>query len=248
MCSGRSQKRLERVKGIEPSSSAWKASKIAIETIVRWTCSPFVPVLNRLRNPVCPLVGTPGTSGSATLEKFFRAGRVLKLKVGLYPAPGSPRLSACARIGAVLAQRLRERWDRRLASERCARPFAAEAALRVAGPCFAHRSPTERTGAGPPRRRDRSSRGRHDLQIAALQDQGAAKKRGFRWRRPRHTLKGRQIADEIDRVGLRLKLRKAQAEAGGILDVHGCEPTCKARTKTFYLFYCPPPSLLALQP
>jgi len=30
-------------------------------------------------------------------------------------------------------------------------------------------------------------------------------------------LKGRQIADEIDRVGLRLQLRKAQAEAGDIV-------------------------------
>jgi transposase len=30
-------------------------------------------------------------------------------------------------------------------------------------------------------------------------------------------LKGRQIADEIDRAGLRLKLRKAQAEAGDIV-------------------------------
>jgi hypothetical protein len=36
----------------------------------------------------------------------------------------------------------------------------------------------------------------------------------FRWRRPRHTLKGRQIADEIDRTAVRLHLRKAQAEAG----------------------------------
>jgi Winged helix-turn helix len=39
----------------------------------------------------------------------------------------------------------------------------------------------------------------------------------FRWRRPRHTLKGRQDADAIDRVGLRLALRKAQAEAGDIV-------------------------------
>jgi hypothetical protein len=36
---------------------------------------------------------------------------------------------------------------------------------------------------------------------------------GFRWRRPRHTLKGRQNANEISRVGLRLKLRRLQAEA-----------------------------------
>ena len=42
-------------------------------------------------------------------------------------------------------------------------------------------------------------------------------KRGFRWRRPRHTLKGRQDPDAIDRFGLRLKLRKAQAEAGDLV-------------------------------
>jgi hypothetical protein len=40
---------------------------------------------------------------------------------------------------------------------------------------------------------------------------------GYRWRRPRHTLKGRQDATAIDRVGLRLKLRRQQAEAGGIV-------------------------------
>jgi hypothetical protein len=39
----------------------------------------------------------------------------------------------------------------------------------------------------------------------------------FRWRRPRHTLKGRQDADAVNRVGLRLALRKAQAEAGDIV-------------------------------
>ena len=39
-------------------------------------------------------------------------------------------------------------------------------------------------------------------------------KGGFRWRRPRHTLKGRQDADAGDRAGLRRKLLKAQAEAG----------------------------------
>jgi hypothetical protein len=43
-----------------------------------------------------------------------------------------------------------------------------------------------------------------------------AREKKFRWRRPRHTLKGRQIADEIERVGLRLRVRKQQAEAGDI--------------------------------
>jgi hypothetical protein len=37
--------------------------------------------------------------------------------------------------------------------------------------------------------------------------QGPAQKK-FRWRRPRHTLKGRQVAAEVERVGLRLRLRQ----------------------------------------
>jgi hypothetical protein len=69
--------------------------------------------------------------------------------------------------------------------------------------------------AGPPCRRDCSPRKHLDLSLATIQS--VAQKRGFRFRRPRHTLKGRQIANEIDRVGLRLKLRKAQAEAGDIV-------------------------------
>ena len=36
-------------------------------------------------------------------------------------------------------------------------------------------------------------------------------------------LKGRQNADEIERVRLRLKLRKAQAEAGDIVLLYGDE-------------------------
>ena len=51
--------------------------------------------------------------------------------------------------------------------------------------------------------------------LAALE--GAAQKGGFSFRRPRHTLKGRQCADEVDRVGLRLTLRKAQAATGDIV-------------------------------
>jgi len=45
----------------------------------------------------------------------------------------------------------------------------------------------------------------------------------FRWRRPRHTLKGRQIASEVERIGLRLQLRKRQAEAGDIVLLYGDE-------------------------
>ena len=39
----------------------------------------------------------------------------------------------------------------------------------------------------------------------------------MRWRRPRHTLTGRQDADAVDRAGLRGKLLRAQAEAGDIV-------------------------------
>src|SRR6202035_4942496 len=45
----------------------------------------------------------------------------------------------------------------------------------------------------------------------------------FRWRRPRHTLKGRLTASEVDRIGLRLQLRKRQAEAGDIILLYGDE-------------------------
>jgi hypothetical protein len=40
---------------------------------------------------------------------------------------------------------------------------------------------------------------------------------------PRYTLKGRQSAGEIERVGLDLQLRKAQAEAGDIVLLYGGE-------------------------
>ena len=50
-----------------------------------------------------------------------------------------------------------------------------------------------------------------------------ALRKKFRWRRPRHTLKGRQDAAEVERVGLRLQLRKQQAEAGDIILLYGDE-------------------------
>src|SRR5271165_5373725 len=71
-----------------------------------------------------------------------------------------------------------------------------------------------------PSRRDRSARGRVHQPFATVQ--GLAKKK-FRWRRPRHTLKGRQTESEVERVGLRLQLRKQQAEAGDIVLLYGDE-------------------------
>ena len=54
--------------------------------------------------------------------------------------------------------------------------------------------------------RDRIARGCAHLTLAALGR--AAPKGDFRWRRPRHTLKGRQDPDAVDRAGLRRKLLK----------------------------------------
>ncbi len=46
----------------------------------------------------------------------------------------------------------------------------------------------------------------------------------MRWRRPRHTLTGRQDAEAVNRAGLRGKLLRAQAEAGDIVLLFGDEP------------------------
>src|SRR3712207_5042344 len=70
-------------------------------------------------------------------------------------------------------------------------------------------------------RGDRAARGLAHLPLAALGR--AAAKAAFRWRRPRHTLQGRQDADAVDRAGLRRKLLKAQAEAGDIVLLFGDE-------------------------
>lgn len=54
----------------------------------------------------------------------------------------------------------------------------------------------------------------HHLGLAA--QHSAAQKRGFAWRRPRHTLKGRQDAQAVERSGVRLSLLRQQAETGDI--------------------------------
>ena len=97
-------------------------------------------------------------------------------------------------------------------------PMKSETALRVPPPCWKNLWPTGATGRSPPSRRDRSARGRAHQPFATVQ--GLEKKK-FRWRRPRHTLKGRQTESEVERVGLRLQLRKQQAEAGDIILLYG---------------------------
>jgi len=62
--------------------------------------------------------------------------------------------------------------------------------------------------------RDRASLRDHDFGLSAQHP--AEKKRGFSWRRPRHTLKGRQDSQAVERSGVRLNLLRQQAKAGDI--------------------------------
>ena len=86
--------------------------------------------------------------------------------------------------------------------------------------------------AGPARGRDPGPHRGDGL--AGSPERGAAKG-GYRWRRPRHTLKGRQDADAVDRAGLRLKLLKQQAAAGDIRLLFGDESEALTHP---YLAHC----------
>jgi transposase len=85
---------------------------------------------------------------------------------------------------------------------------------------------------GPARGRGRGAHRGDDL--AGPPERGA-QAGGYRWRRPRHTLQGRQDADTVDRAGLRLKLLKQQAAAGDIHLLFGDE--AEALTHP-YLAHC----------
>ena len=73
----------------------------------------------------------------------------------------------------------------------------------------------------PPQSRDRAAGWADDLTLAA--EHPLAAKGGFAWRRPRHSLKGRQDAQAVERSGLRLRLLRQQARAGDIRLLFGDE-------------------------
>src|SRR5215210_3840635 len=137
--------------------------------------------------------------------------------VGLDQRPHHRGLRGARRYGSVLAQRLHEGWGR--GAEEIGRAGASSGQSRAGvgrgrgGSVWACGGLPE-LDAAPSRGRDRDARGPTHLALAALGR--AASKGDVRWRRPRHTLKGRQDPDAVDRAGLRRKLLKAQAEAGDI--------------------------------
>ena len=82
---------------------------------------------------------------------------------------------------------------------------------------------SRRGRSGPcPASRPRSGGGRAD-DLALAAEHPAAAKGGFAWRRPRHSLKGRQDAQAVERSGLRLRLLRQQARAGDIRLLFGDE-------------------------
>ena len=78
-------------------------------------------------------------------------------------------------------------------------PVKSEAALRVAAPLLEEPVADRPNWTIPRIRRDRGACGRVYQPFAVVQ--GVAKKK-FRWRRPRHTLKGRQNGREVERSGV----------------------------------------------
>ena len=99
-------------------------------------------------------------------------------------------------------------------------PVKSEAALRVVTPLLEEPVADRRNWTIPRLRAEIEAR--EGVRISRSQLSKALRKK-FRWRRPRHTLKGRQTESEVERVGLRLQLRKQQAEAGDIVLLYGDE-------------------------
>jgi transposase len=97
-------------------------------------------------------------------------------------------------------------------------PVKSEAALRVVTPLLEEPVADRRRS---PAFAPRSKRAR--AYASAVRNCPRPCEKKFRWRRPRHTLKGRQTESEVERVGLRLQLRKQQAEAGDIVLLYGDE-------------------------
>src|SRR3954471_20086835 len=189
-------------------------------------------------------------AGRAGLERLGRSAarrEADRARAVLWSLEGETSATIAARLGGGGAQGRRARRDVRgrvgggggagaalppagaLGRGRgAARPSAAGAGAEQArggargGPRPAG-GPRRRPGrgdAGPARGRDP---GPHRGDGPAGSPERGAAKGGYRWRRPRHTLKGRQDADAVDRAGLRLKLLEQQAGAGDIHLLFGDE-------------------------
>src|SRR5277367_6556947 len=100
-------------------------------------------------------------------------------------------------------------------------PIKSETALRVVTPLL--EEPVANRPNWTIARMRAEIEAREGVRISRSQLSKALRKKSSVYRRPRHTLKGRQVASEVDRIGLRLQLREQQAEAGDIVLLYGDE-------------------------
>ena len=121
-----------------------------------------------------------------------------------------------------MAQRLHARWCGGAQSDVAPgpAPVKSAAALRVVTPLLEAPVADRPNWTIPRLRAEIETQAGVRISRSQLSKRFAKK---FRWRRPRHTLKGRQDAAEVERVCLRLQLRKQQAEAGDIILLYGDE-------------------------
>ena len=89
----------------------------------------------------------------------------------------------------------------------------SEAALRVAAPLLEEPVADRRNWTIPRLRAEIEAR--EGVSISRSQLSKALRKKKLRWRRPRHTLKGRQTESEVERVGLRLRRCHGGGGVGG---------------------------------
>src|SRR3954467_11528806 len=139
------------------------------------------------------------------------------------------------RAGATLAVRVPARRGGGATVAPAAGPDAAQAGGGARGGAGRARGAARRPAGldpGPARGRGRGAHRRDDLRRSP--ERGAAKG-GYRWRRPRHTLKGRQDARAVDYAGLRLRLLRQQARAGDIHLLFGDESEALTHP---YLAHC----------
>ena len=98
-------------------------------------------------------------------------------------------------------------------------PVKSEAALRVALPLLGEPVADRRAWMIP----HCAPRSKHVRACACRSQLSKALRKKVPRRRPRHTLEARQVAAEVERVGLRLHLRQQQAGAGDIVLLYGDE-------------------------
>src|SRR3954451_17636842 len=204
--------------------TAGKAERAELERLSR---SAVRGEADRARAVLRSLAG--GTSAAIAARLGVRAEQVRRWRAAGRPAGGAGEAGGARAGGAPLGR------GRGAALAPAAGPHAAQArggargGPRGAG--RARRRPA-RMDVGPARGRGRGAHRRDGL--AGPPERGPAKG-GYRWRRPRHTLKGRQDADAVERAGLRLRLLRQQAAAGDIHLLFGDE--AEALTHP-YLAHC----------